>query len=131
LIASLIVHEGRVLGKYYYRHTNKEFLDFLQTIEDKHHKQDLHIIVDNLSVHKHTNVEKWLEERKDRTKFHFTHTHAFWLNQIELWFRILSHKVLKRDIFNSRQELVNKVLEFIKKTTKRQNLLDGHIQVLH
>lgn len=115
LIAALIVHEGRVLGKCYDRHTNKEFLDFLQTIEDKHPKQELHIIVDNLSVHKHANVKKWLEERKDRIKFHFTPTHASWLNQIELWFSILSRKVLKRGIFNSRQELVDKVLGFIEK----------------
>lgn len=48
-----------------------------------------------------------------RIKFHFTPTHASWLNQIELWFSILSRKVLKRGIFSSREDLVERVMKFI------------------
>jgi len=75
----------------------------------------VHLIVDNLSVHKHKEVKKWLEEREGKIKLHFTPTHASWLNQIELWFSILSRKVLKRGIFSSRKDLVERVMKFIEK----------------
>ncbi|MFQ5868143.1 MAG: IS630 family transposase [bacterium] len=115
LIAALSVHEGKVLGRCYDRHTNKEFLDFLKKTYRRYLDREIHIIVDNLSVHKHKNVRDWLEKRKDKIKFHFTPTHASWLNQIELWFSILSRKVLKRGMFKSRDDLVQKIMEFIKK----------------
>ncbi len=53
-------------------------------------------------------------KKRGKIKFHFTPTHASWLNQIELWFSILSRKVLKRGIFSSRQDLVETIMKFIK-----------------
>lgn len=119
LIAALAVHKGDILGKCYDRHRNQEFIDFLDEIEKSYPKEELHIIVDNLSVHNHPNVKKWLEKRNGRIKFHFTPTHASWLNQIELWFSILSRKILKRGIFSSREDLVEKVMKFIKEYNQK------------
>ena len=99
-------------GECYDRHSNVEFLDFIRKLDKVYPSGELHIIVDNLSVHKHANVQAWLK-RHSRIKFHFTPTHASWLNQIELWFSILSRKVLKRGIFNSKEDLVAKVLDYI------------------
>lgn len=99
LIATLLVHKGDVMGKYYDRHRHQEFLDFPKEVETNFPDKELHLIVDNLSLHKHKKVKDYLEQRKDRIFFHFTPTHASWLNQIELWFSILSRKVLKRGIF--------------------------------
>lgn len=112
LLAALAVHEGTVTGQCYDRHTHAQFLDFLQTLGKLYPSGDLHLIVDNLSVHKHKNVQRWLEDHP-RIKFHFTPTHASWLNQIEIWFSILGRKVLKRGIFNSKEELVAKTLDYI------------------
>lgn len=114
LLAALAVHEGTVTGECYDRHTHAEFLDFLQILDRTYPLGELHLIVDNLSVHKHGRVRKWLE-RHPRIKFHFTPTHASWLNQIELWFSILSRKVLKRGIFASKDELVAEVMHYIPK----------------
>jgi len=114
LLAALAVHEGTVTGQCYDRHTHTEFLDFLQTLDRLYPSGELHLIVDNLSVHKHENVQRWLE-RHPRVKFHFTPTHASWLNQIELWFSILGRKILKRGIFNSTDELVANILDYIEK----------------
>lgn len=119
LIAAFLVHQGIILGKCYDRHRHKEFINFLDQIEKEFPKGELHIIVDNLSVHKHDKVDKWLKKRNGRIKFHFTPTHASWLNQIELWFNILSRKVLKRGIFNSREELVETVMKFIEQYNKK------------
>lgn len=118
LIAAFVAHEGKVTGKCYDRHRHEEFIDFLEEIEKEYPQKELHIIVDNLSVHKHKDVNKWLEKRNGRIKFHFTPTHASWLNQIELWFSILSRKLLKRGIFNSREDLVAQVMKFIEKYNK-------------
>lgn len=118
LIAALLVHKGDVIGKCYNRHRHQEFLDFMRTIETNFPDKELHLIVDNLSVHKHQKVKEYLKEREDRIFLHFTPTHASWLNQIELWFSILSRKVLKRGIFNSKKELVESIMNFIEQYNK-------------
>lgn len=118
LIAAFVVHQGKVTGKCYDRHRHEEFIDFLEEIDKEYSGKELHVIVDNLSVHKHADVKEWLEKRNGRIKFHFTPTHASWLNQIELWFSILSRKLLKRGIFNSREELVKQVMKFIEEYNK-------------
>lgn len=113
LIAAFCVHDGTVAGKTYDRHTNEEFLDFLKEIAERF-PGELHLVVDNLAVHKHKNVKDWLAlEQNNRIHFHFTPTHASWLNQIEIWFSIFGRKVLKRGVFNSTQELVEAVIKFI------------------
>ena len=118
LIAALLVHKGDVIGKLYERHRHQEFLDFLATIEAHFPEKELHLIVDNLSVHKHQKVKEYLKERERLVFLHFTPTHASWLNQIELWFSILSRKVLKRGIFNSKKELVDSIMRFIEQYNK-------------
>lgn len=114
LLAALAVHEGTVTGSCYDRHTNVEFLDFLRVLDRTYPSGEMHIIVDNLSVHKHENVRKWLANHP-RIKFHFTPTHASWLNQIEIWFSILGRKLLKRGIFNSPDELVAQIMAYIER----------------
>ena len=114
LLAALAVHEGTVTGSCYDRHSNVEFLDFLQILDRTYPSAELHLIVDNLSVHKHENVRKWLDCHP-RIKLHFTPTHASWLNQIEIWFSVLGRKLLKRGIFNSTDELVAKIIDYIER----------------
>jgi hypothetical protein len=38
-------------------------------------------------------TDRWLARHKN-VHFHFTPTHASWLNQVEVWFSILSAKAL-------------------------------------
>ena len=45
--------------------------------------------------------------------FHFTPKHCSWLNQIELWFSILSRKLLRRASFLSTDDLKARILDFI------------------
>lgn len=118
LIAAFVVHKGTALGKCYDKHRHQEFIDFLDEIDKRYPTEQLHIIVDNFSTHKHSDVKKWLKKRDGRIKFHFTPTHASWLNQIELWFNILSRKVLKRGVFNSKEELVKTIINYINEYNK-------------
>jgi transposase len=114
LLAALCVSDGSVSGKCYDRHTHEEFLDFLKEIVERHPVGELHLIVDNLSVHKHHKVTQWLGSN-ERVHFHFTPTHASWMNQIEIWFSILGRKLLKRGIFASKEDLVQQVMAFIER----------------
>jgi transposase len=105
LLAALLVHTGEIKGSVYERNSRVEFLDFLELLEvEIPAGKQVHAILDNLQVHKTPEVCTWLEAHP-RWQFHFTPTHASWLNQIELWFSILSRRLLKRGVFRSKNDL--------------------------
>ena len=87
------------------------FLDEIDSITDP--KKEIHIIADNYSAHKSQQTKEWLESHK-RFHLHYTPTHASWLNQIELWFSILGRKLLNHIEARSVDELVGKIMSFIK-----------------
>ncbi len=113
LIAALSVHEGEITAKTIEKNNAANFLSFLKNLEKKYNKKELHIIADNLSVHKHKDVKRWLS-KKENIKIHFTPTYSSWLNQIEIWFNILTKDVLKGGIWKSKQELTSQIMEYIK-----------------
>lgn len=119
LYAALKVHEGEVFGKTEKRHTHAEFLSFVKDVYRKWgRKKELHFVIDNFSAHKHKDVMTWLEEHK-KIHFHFTPTHASWLNQIELWFSILARQLLSKKDFKSINDLTKQVLKFIEEYNKK------------
>ena len=67
--------------------------------------------MDNLRTHKPKH-DKWLSRHKNVT-FHYTPTHASWLNQIECWFSILSRAALKGASFLSVKNLRAAIDRFI------------------
>ena len=102
-----------------------------------------HFIVDNLNTHQSESLVRFVAAESDideaelgvkgksgilksmksraeflsnpdhRIVFHYTPKHASWMNQIEIWFSILTRKVLKRGNFTSIADLKAKVLAFI------------------
>jgi transposase len=115
LLAALLVHTGEIKGNVYERNSRLEFLDFLGRLEAEIPPgKQVHAILDNLQVHKTPEVCAWLEQHP-RWHFHFTPTHASWLNQIELFFSILSRRLLKRGTFTSKDDLKTQLLSFIER----------------
>ncbi len=55
----------------------------------------------------------FLETSSHRIRFVFTPKHCSWLNQIEIWFGILSRRLLKRASFTSKADLKKRMLTFI------------------
>ena len=82
-------------------------------------EKKLYIIADNLAVHKHESVKKWLEKNK-RVELHHTPTYSSWLNQVEIWFNILSKDVLKGAVWHSKQQLIDQLMDYIKTYNKER-----------
>ena len=83
----------------------------MNTLVARHAGKGIHVILDNLSTHK-PKRDMWLK-RHSNVHFHYTPTHASWLNQIEIWFSILAAKSLGGASFNSVKELVAHIDRFI------------------
>lgn len=113
LIAALAVHSGEITAKTMKSNNAENFLSFLKKLDRKYTNKKLHIIADNLSVHKHKDVKKWLSPKRKIT-LHFTPTYSSWLNQVEIWFNILTKDVVKGGIWTSSNQLADQLMEYIK-----------------
>jgi len=114
LFAALDVATGRVLTKCKRRHRHQEFLQFLRHIEASVPKKlDVHLVVDNYATHKHESVRRWIAARP-RFHIHYTPTYSSWLNQVEIWFNIITQRAIRRGTFRSVRDLTRKIEVFVK-----------------
>jgi len=111
LFAALDLSSGEVVGRHYKRRRRVEFLDFMNKVAAAYPEREIHVVLDNLSTHK-PKRDMWLKRHKN-VHFHYTPTHASWLNQIEIWFSILAKKSLDGASFTSVEELVQHIDAFI------------------
>jgi transposase len=119
LLAALAVHKGEVTARTADKNNAKNFLAFLKELYRKYPRKQLHVIVDNLAVHKHQSVNDWIASKK-RITLHFTPTYSSWLNQIEIWFNILTKDVLKGGVWRSKKQLVDQLMEYVKHYNKER-----------
>lgn len=116
LFGAFRVHDGKVIGAIEEHHTRVEFLKFMKMVYHTWGRQGkvLHIVTDNFATRDTDDVQAWLSKHKD-VRFHFTPTHASWLNQIEMWFSIIERQLLDRGNFSGTPDLGVKILGYIKK----------------
>ena len=113
LFAALDIANGDVLSQCKRHHRHQEYLAFLKHVEEKvPRKLDVHVVVDNYATHKHLAVKRWLALH-DRWHVHYTPTYASWLNQVEIWFNIITQKAIRRGTFRSVKELTSKIQEYV------------------
>ena len=114
LFGAFNIHTGEVFGQCHNRKRQKEFIEFLESVEQRTPSriQRIHIICDNAKTHKGKEVKKWLKKHL-RFRFHFTPVHSSWLNQIEQWFSILQRKRLRIADFPSKAAMAEKIMQFI------------------
>jgi transposase len=112
LFAALNVATGHIKAQTTQTKTREDFQNFMNSVmQDLPENKEVHVILDNYCTHKKNDA--WLEKYGGRVHFHFTPTSASWLNQIEIWFGILSRKTLKNASFNNVVELKNAIEAFI------------------
>lgn len=113
LFAALDVASGNVLTQCKARHRHQEFLAFLRHIDaNVPEGLDIHLVVDNYATHKHAKVRKWLAARP-HYHIHYTPTYSSWLNQVEIWFNIITQKAIRRGTFRSVKDLKDKIQLFV------------------
>ena len=113
LFAALDIASGQVITQCKRRHRHQEFLQFLNHIEQNVPEAvDIHLVVDNYATHKHPKVKRWLAVRP-RYHVHYTPTYASWLNQVEIWFNIITQQAIRRGSFRSVKDLVANIERFV------------------
>ena len=113
LIAALDVATGQVLGREVERNDAANFTGFLDEIDAVVDPDlEIHLVLDNGSSHVAKATKAWLAEHP-RFHAHYTPPHASWLNQVELFFSILTRRLLRRGEFHSREDLVERIMGFI------------------
>ena len=71
----------------------------------------IHVVLDNLNTHKPKH-DRWLARHRN-VHFHFTPTHASWLNQVEVWFSILKRAALDGASHTSPGQVRNGIDRFV------------------
>ena len=111
LFTSLEIATGQIRAKHSKRRRRVEFLAFMNELVADYPDQPIHVILDNLSTHK-PKRDQWLARHRN-VHFHFTPTHASWLNQVEIWFSILARSTLDGASFTSAAKLRAAIDAFI------------------
>mgnify|MGYP000013506272 CR=1 FL=1 len=121
LFAALDLASGEVITQCKKRHRHQEFLQFLKHIDaNVPEDMDIHLVVDNYATHKHHKVRNWLAVRP-RYHVHYTPTYSSWLNQVEIWFNIITQKAIRRGSFSSVKQLTQKIEHFVKNYNSKTN----------
>jgi putative transposase len=109
LFAALDVATGKVISQCSPRHRHQELLQFLRYIDANVPPDlDIHLVLDNYCTHKHAQTRRWLADRP-RYHVHYTPTYSSWLNQVEIWFNIVTNRAIRRGSFRSVRQLVERI----------------------
>ena len=137
LFGSFVVPTGQVVWDLGVTRTSKDFAAHLQHVVDTlPAMEQYHWVLDNLNTHWSLEVCRLLgqwcglgvDERalktgaarraflsapEHRHVFHFTPKHGSWLNQVELWFSVLTRRFLARGNFRSAAEFEDRLRGFL------------------
>ncbi len=111
LFAALDIATGQVQTGHYRHRRRREFLDFMNGVVAAHPEREIHVVLDNLNTHRPKN-DRWLK-RRPKVHFHYTPTYSSWLNQVEVWFSILSRQALRGASFTSPRQLREAIDHFV------------------
>jgi len=117
LFAALEIASGQVYARTTEQKKREDFRRFLDAVvAELPVDKEIHVILDNYSTHKRN--DDWLAQYEGRIHFHFTPTSASWLNQIEIWFGLLTRKALRGASFSSKDQLRSAIEAFVDRTNE-------------
>jgi hypothetical protein len=137
LIATRVVATGQVFGSVTAQRGTWDFIRHVRdVVEQFPDATRFHWVMDNLNTHwtlklcqylgklsgvwddrrplrTGTQRRAFLTDPSHKHVVHFTPKHGSWMNQIELWFGVLSRRLLRRGNFGSVTELADQIRDFI------------------
>jgi len=117
LLAALEIATGQIHAQTTEQKKREDFRRFLDgVVAELPSDKEIHVILDNYSTHKRN--DDWLAKYDGRIQFHFTPTSASWLNQIEIWFGLLTRKALRGASFSSKDQLRSAIEGFVARTNE-------------
>lgn len=114
LFAAFDTRTGHVYARTAERKRQVEFIAFLEQLNRQIacHITTIHIVLDNLRMHKGKQVQAWLAKHP-RFVFHYPPVHCSWMNQVEQWFSILQRKRLRIADFTNKAHLAERLMAFV------------------
>jgi transposase len=111
VFAALNVKTGKVIVEVTADRKIPRVIAFLDLVYRTYRRGRLIIVTDNINTRTGPDARAWLKAHP-RASFVFTPFHGSWLNQVEIWFSILSNKCLKNRPFAGVRQLAAAVKKF-------------------
>jgi transposase len=114
LFTAFDTRTGHVYARTAERKRQVEFIAFLEQLEREiaSHIATIHIVLDNLRMHKGKQIQAWLAKHP-RFVFHFPPVHCSWMHQVEQWFSIVQRKRLRIADFSNKAHLAERLMTFV------------------
>ena len=112
MLAALEVQTGKVTAWVNKTRKTEDFIVFMDKVVKAYPGQRLCVVLDNLNTHNGIDAAQWLEEHP-QVSFHYTPTHASWVNLIECFFSILTKQALQHSVHHSVRDLEKFLKEYI------------------
>jgi len=113
LYAAIDIRTGKVIESLSPTHAAPDFLRLMKKIVAAYPDKKIHVVLDNATVHTSAEAAQWLDKQDGGVIFHFTPKGASWVNQIEIWFGIITRKVIRRGTHSSVKLLIKDIESFV------------------
>ena len=102
LVGRLEIATTKVVAHVRDRRTTVDFLSFMDDVVTSYPLSPLHVVLDKLNIHNNQAAKQWLLHHP-RVHFHYTPTHASWMNaswmnMVECFFSILTRQALPQSV---------------------------------
>jgi len=113
LLATINAHTGEVVAECSATRKRVDIERHMEAVAARWPVGSIHVVLDNLNIHHGEQWNEFNDRHDQRFHFHYTPLHASWVNQIELFFGVLSRRSLRRKSFRSVQEQAYHIMAFI------------------
>lgn len=113
MLAAVEIATGKAVTWVNKTRKTDDFITFMDRVVKQYPDQRLCVVMDNLNTHKGKAAQEWLEEHP-LVSFHYTPTHASWVNLAECFFSIVSKQALDQAVHKSVKELEKSLDAFAK-----------------
>ena len=114
LFAAFDTRTGNVNATLRRRKRQDEFIELLEKFDSDTPESvtAIHLVCDNISIHRGKRVKAWLETRP-RFRMHHTPIHCSWMNQFEQWFSVMQRKRTRAPNHADLSDLETKITAFV------------------